>query len=212
MKRETMNGANTNVMVIITAIVFSVVGCVLLFVPQVELYHVSCFICGMITVAAVYSIVKYFITEGFAEFGNYGFSTGVFLGVIGIIGFVKLHEIVMFFPAAISIIALLMGVIVFQDAMDMKCMTFSLWSAALAASIAIMIFAAIILVNPFTDPALREMLSKVLLVAAGIFQLVSKIMLRVAYKKYIKMASEPQKEAIIVEAAEVSTTEENYKE
>lgn len=172
-----------NRMVLITAAILVFVGAVLLFVPQIRLQHISYFMCGAIVVGGIYSIVQYFMSNAFREASDYGFSVGVFLCVIGIAGFIKSEEIVAFFPVAVSLVALLFGVILLQDALDLKRLESKLWIPVLVFAAAVILTCMLVLVNPFTDIALRQLVGNALMFGTGILVFVSKLMLLASYRR-----------------------------
>ncbi|MGN0169790.1 MAG: DUF308 domain-containing protein [Lachnospiraceae bacterium] len=185
----------TNRMILITAVILVLVGAVLLFVPQIRLQHIVYFLCGVIVAGGICCIVRYFMSNGFREASDYGFSVGVFLCVIGIAGFIKSREIVAFFPVAISLMALLFGVILLQDALDLKRLLCRSWILILVFAAVVILTSMIVLVNPFTGLALRQNVGNDLMFGTGILVLISKLVLAGSYKGYEKR-EQKQSEAI----------------
>ncbi|SFQ29968.1 Short repeat of unknown function [Lachnospiraceae bacterium XBB1006] len=172
----------TSYMVPTVAAIAAILGAVLLFVPQISLDKICYLMCGAIVAGGVYAIVHYFITNGFADEQDYGFSVGVFLLVVGILGFIKTPEIILFFPVALSILALVYGVMVLQDALDLKRMQSSLWYGSLAGALLIHGVAIVVLIYPF-EQELRATISYGMILGTGIVLVASKILRRIGQKK-----------------------------
>lgn len=179
---DTMDKRQTNVLVVGTALAVAVLGALLLFVPQISLEKICYVMCSIIVIGGVYSIVKYFLSSAYKEAQDYGFSAGVFLVVLGIVGFVKTAAIVSFFPVALSIIGLLYGVILLQDALDLKRLKGEIYMVVMGEAMVTILSATIILLNPFSVEMQRT-LSYWLILVIGIFIVISKILLKIAYKK-----------------------------
>jgi len=171
-----------NYMIPMVAAIAAVLGAMLLFVPQISLDSICYLMCGVIVTGGVYAIVRYFLTNGFADELNYGFSVGVFLVVLGILGFIKTPEIVAFFPVALSILALVYGVMVLQDALDLKRMNSSLWYGSLGGAVAIHMVAIVVLIYPFSKD-LRATVSYAMILGTGVILFASKILRRIGQKK-----------------------------
>lgn len=172
----------SNCMVPLIAAVAAVLGALLLFVPQISLDKICYLMCGAIVAGGIYAIVRYFLSNGFADDQNYGFSIGVFLVVLGILGFIKTKQIVEFFPVALSILALVYGVIVLQDALDLKRMESTWWYGSLGGAIAIHVVAIIVLIYPF-EQALRATISYWMVLGTGVILLASKVLRKIWVKK-----------------------------
>ena len=190
-----MENKTTNRMVLITAAILIVVGAVLLFVPQIRLQHITYFMCGVIVVGGIYSIVRYFMSNAFREASDYGFSGGVFLCVIGIAGFMKTEEIVAFFPVVISLISLLFGVILLQDALDLKRLLSRIWILIFILAAVVILTSMIVLIDPFTGTTLRQSVGNYLMFGTGVTVLASKLILSGSYKGFEKREKK-QTEAI----------------
>lgn len=175
-----------NRFVLVLSVAFLVIGATLLFVPQIKAIHLSYFMCGIIVAGGIYSIVHYFMTDAYKETSDYGFSIGVFLTVLGIIGFLKSSQIVNFLPGVISILALLFGVIILQDGLDMKRMERQWWLVELLMSSAVILTATILLIDPFSEEYTRQTVSSSLLLGNGVLMLVSKFALKASIKAYEK--------------------------
>lgn len=178
-----------NHFILVMSVVFLVIGGILLFVPQVGAIHLVYVMCGIIVASGIYAIVHYFMTDAYKEAYDYGFSIGVFLCMIGVIGFIKSKDVVHFLPVVISICALLFGVVIFQDALDLKRMKRQWWVMELSVAAAVMLTATTVLIDPFTEEGLKQTVSNALLFADGMVMLFSKFLLRQSIKAYEKEQS-----------------------
>ncbi|MCR4956139.1 MAG: hypothetical protein K6A30_05605 [Lachnospiraceae bacterium] len=181
-----MEKKQTNTLVMITAVILAVLGGVLLFAPQIKPIHICYLMCGVIVACGVYSIVRYYMSSAFRKSTDYGFSVGVFCIVTGIVGFIKSNVIVVFFPVAISMLVILFGVVILQDALDLKLLKSGLWSAVLVVAAVVIIVAMVVLINPFSDMEKRQLVANALVLVTGIVLLISKVFLQTAYRGYDK--------------------------
>ncbi len=202
-----MEKKQTNLMVLVAAAILAILGAVLIFVPGIELYQLSYVVCGGIVIGGVYSIVKYFLANSFREESDYGFSIGVFMGVLGITGFIKTNEIVKFFPVAMSLLVVLFGVIVLQDALDLKRLNSNLWIGDLGIAIAVLVVAMVVLINPFSEDGVRQNVSNYLILITGVLLVISKAYLRVMIKGYDKRQQE-----VVVETPKISESQDDVTE
>lgn len=188
-----MQEKQTNLLVMGVAVVAAVLGALLLFVPQISAEKICYLMCGAVVIGGIYSIVHYFLSNAFREAQDYGFSAGVFLVVLGILGFIKTAAIVDFFPVALSVIGLLYGVILLQDALDLKRLGSGKWSIVLCVSVVVILVAMADMINPFS----KEMQTKIsywLILITGVLLLGSKLILKLAYKEYDRIQDMPQVE------------------
>lgn len=185
-----MQEKQTNLMVMGVAIVAAVLGALLLFVPQISADKICYLMCGAVVIGGIYSIVHYFLSNAFQEAQDYGFSAGVFLVVLGILGFIKTESIVDFFPVALSVISLLYGVILLQDALDLKRLGSGRWSMVLGVSVVVILVAMADLINPFSKEV-QTLLSYWVILVTGVVLLVSKLMLKMAYTEYERIKEQP---------------------
>lgn len=203
-----MQEKQTNLVVMGVAIVAAVLGALLLFVPQISAEKICYLMCGAVVIGGIYSIVHYFLSNAFREAQNYGFSAGVFLVVLGILGFIKTAAIVDFFPVAISIIGLLYAVILLQDALDLKRLGSGKWSIVLCVSVVVILVAMADLINPFSAEV-QKLISYWMILVTGVLLLLSKLMLKMAYKEYDRMKDHPVVETEkVAEYREVSEVKE----
>lgn len=198
---------SVNRFVLMMAVAFVVIGATLLFVPQIEAIHLTYFMSGIIVAGGIYAIVHYFMTDAYKEASDYGFSVGVFLSVLGIIGFLKSSKIELFFPVAISILTLLFGVILLQDALDLKRMERQWWVIALLAAVIIILTATIILIDPFSVEKTRQTVGSILLLITGVLMLVSKFALKRSIKAFERKRQNNRKSDENYEVIEVSPEE-----
>ena len=206
----SMEKKQTNLMVLSAAGVMLLLGAILIFAPQIKLYHLSYIMCGMIVIGGVYSIVRYFLSNAYQEVSDYGFSIGVLMEMIGIAGFIKTGEIVKFFPVAMSMLVLLFGVIILQDALDLKRLESALWMVDIILAAVVLVGAMVVLINPFSAEELRQTVANYLILGTGILVFVSKICLKAMIRSYDRRLSIVQKQEAEeqMEEAEETVAEE----
>ena len=202
-----MQERQTNLLVMGVAVVTAVLGALLLFVQQISAEKICYLMCGAVVIGGIYSIVHYFLSNAFREAQDYGFSAGVFLVVLGILGFIKTASIVAFFPVALSVMGLLYGVILLQDALDLKRLGSRKWSWVLGVSVVVIAVAMADLINPFSGGT-QQKISYWLMLVTGVLLVLSKLLLKLAYREYDRMEKQPQVEPErTAEYREVSQTE-----
>ncbi len=168
--------------VLLMAAVLSVIGALLLFVPSIELIHLTYFIGAVAVIGAVYSIVMYFTRDGFKEAENYGFSVGVLLGIVGIAVFVRAENLVEVFPSMLAGYSIFLGVILMQDALDLKRMQSKFFGVMLSISAAVLIFSLVVILF-YGD---GETIAPILSFVSGLLVLLSEIVVRLYVKGYEK--------------------------
>ncbi len=115
-------------------------------------------VCGgiILTLMGIVSIIKYFFTnaEDAAESGNLG--KGILLTVLGLFCTFKSVWFLVTFPVITllyGVIILVTGIAKLQNAVNMLRLKHSYWFVALIGAVLSLIFAVLIITNPFTSTA-----------------------------------------------------------
>ena len=75
------------------AVIYILVGAVILFVPQVSELYLAYLLCGILIVFGIVYIVRYFIKESYHDVHDYGFSIGTLFVLIGACGLARAQQV-----------------------------------------------------------------------------------------------------------------------
>lgn len=163
--------------------IFIVLGLLLLLVPQIKPVYIAYAMSIAFVVVGIIWIVQYFLTEAYRNINRYGFSAGTLCVILGICAMLKAEAISGYFLLCMGILILVMGVVKLQNALDLKALEASTWKAVLGLALAVMICAVIVIMNPFQKTEDLARFTYIIMVADGIFSIISILCLAVRLKK-----------------------------
>ncbi|MCI5493031.1 MAG: DUF308 domain-containing protein [Lachnospiraceae bacterium] len=184
-KEKNKQPAITAIILVISAI-FAGLGLVLLFVPQIQILTVIYLLGGVFIITGIVFIVQYFLKEAYRNMNQYGFSAGTLLVILGSCMMVRAGQVAEYFILGMGIFLLIAAVIKLQNALDLKALGERIWVLFCLLAAAIAVCALIIILDPFTQPADRNHFTYIILVADGVFTLISMLFLMLRVKKYQK--------------------------
>ena len=140
----------TNLLVILTAVVFAAIAAVVLFVPGLELKpeYLGYLIGAALVIVGIVFIVRYFVTDAYKNMNAYGFSAGTLLVILGICALLRADAIGIAFDLVLGIAVLLMGIIILQHSLDLKRMSDFMWIVALISSLLAVACGVIMILKP----------------------------------------------------------------
>ena len=140
----------TNLLVILTAVVFAAIAAVVLFVPGLELKpeYLGYLIGAALVIVGIVFIVRYFVTDAYKNMNAYGFSAGTLLVILGICALLRADAIGIVFDLVLGIAVLLMGIIILQHSLDLKRMSDFMWVIALISSLLAVACGVIMILKP----------------------------------------------------------------
>ena len=140
----------TNLLVILTAVVFAAIAAVVLFVPGLELKpeYLGYLIGAALVIVGIVFIVRYFVTDAYKNMNAYGFSAGTLLVILGICALLRADAIGIVFDLVLGIAVLLMGIIILQHSLDLKRMSDFMWVVALISSLLAVACGVIMILKP----------------------------------------------------------------
>ena len=165
---------------------FIVLGLLLLFVPQIKPVYIAYVLSIAFVVVGIIWIVQYFLTESYRNINRYGFSAGTLFVILGICAMLKAEAISGYFLLCMGILILVMGVVKLQNALDLKALKDPAWKAVLGLALAVIICAVIVILNPFQKMEDLAHFTYIIMVADGIFSIISILCLAIRLKKYEK--------------------------
>ena len=173
-------------LILVLEIVYMILGLVLLLLPQIQLTHICYGLSGMLIVVGIILIVRYFVTEAYRNLNEYGFSIGVLLLILGICALVKISDVAFVFPTILGICMLFTAITKLQNALDLKAIENGTWLFFLSIAVFVAVCAIVILLNPFSTGARRDLFLHIVLIADGIIGILGMLYLSIHVHKYNK--------------------------
>jgi uncharacterized membrane protein HdeD (DUF308 family) len=165
---------------------FILLGLLLLFIPQIKPLYLAYILSIAFIVVGIMWIVQYFLTESYRNINRYGFSAGTLLVVLGICAMLKAEEISTYFLLCMGFLIMVMGIVQLQNALDLMALNDPMWKIVLGLSLAVILCAIIIVMNPFQTTENLARFTYIIMVIDGIFGIASMIFLAISLKNYEK--------------------------
>lgn len=163
---------------IVQAVLFIVLGLVLLVVPDITLVTIVYLVGAIFAVSAIVSLVSYF-RKGSASYMMSGaLTTGIFLAVIALVMFVFPAAVAGFFSILLGAVLILCGIANTVRSIGMRDFGGSMWIVSTVISVIVAIGGVVIIWNPFETTVLFVMVLGVLLVITGASNLVIELAIR----------------------------------
>lgn len=145
------------IMNILAAVLYIVVGALLLVVPEMKMIYLAYALCLALAVCGVVQIVTYFTREKYKKLSEYGFSAGVLLLVLGGCVLVKAQTVAEVMLLWLGLCMLLTSVVLLQNAMQLKILGSVSWIGILAAAVLFIVCAMLMIAEPaFLRNSMRE--------------------------------------------------------
>lgn len=174
----------TSKLVMFLELVYLLLGVILLLLPQIEICHICYTLSGILVVTGIFLIVRYFLTEGYRNLNEYGFSLGALLVLLGMCSLVKNEEMTRAFSTLLGICILFTAITKLQAALSLKLMEKKSWWCVLLLAILMTAAGMFIIIEPaitWIDP---KLFLNIALIADGILGMLSIVLLSVTVKKY----------------------------
>lgn len=163
---------------IVQAVLFIVLGLVLLVVPDITLVTIVYCLGAIFAISAVISLVSYFRKGSTSYMMSGALTTGIFLGVIAIVMFVFPAAVAGFFSILLGAVLILCGIANTVRSIGMREFGGSMWIASTVISIIVAIGGIVIIWNPFETTVIFVMVLGVLLVVTGASNLVIELAMK----------------------------------
>lgn len=200
--KEFMDSRSSTIMVYVIAVLYVVFGIAFLMLPQLEAEQFCYLISGGLILIGILRIGEYFIRECYKNMNQYGFSIGVFAIIMGVCIIIQIQQFAEIFQICLGIGVLLTAIIKMQNAMDMRAMGNRRFTIFLGLAVIMVICAAIILVNPFSEEEFRNSFTYVILIIDGILSIISTTFMIITAKRFQKTMNNYNTEQVI-DTAEV---------
>lgn len=163
---------------IVQAVLFIVLGLVLLVVPDITLVTIVYCVGAIFAVSAIISLVSYF-RKGSASYMMSGaLTTGIFLAVIALVMFIFPAAVAGFFSILLGAVLILCGIANTVRSVGMRDFGGSTWIVSAIISVIVAIGGIVIIWNPFETTVVFVMVLGVLLVVTGASNLVIELSVR----------------------------------
>ncbi len=147
-KKESRGGGSANLLVIVMSLVFAAISAVMLFVKGIEPVFIVCVVAGVLLIAGVTMIVRYFVKDEYLNLNAYGFSIGVLMIMLSIVAFLRADSIFEAIVIVLGMVLLTLGIIVMQYSLDLKRMSDAIWGLYIVLATLIILCGMLSLLQP----------------------------------------------------------------
>ncbi len=140
----------TNLVVILTALVFIALSAVVLFMPEVGFKpSYLCYVVGAaVIIVGIVQIVRYFVNDAYRNMNEYGFSIGTLLCILGVCILLRAEVISGVIDLVLGVVVLLMGIVMLQHSLDLKRMSDAVWGLVIVISALVIACGVILILKP----------------------------------------------------------------
>ena len=121
---------------VLLAAVAVALGYLLLFDKNMQILTLCRILCGGLIVVGIVSIISFFVSGDFKRIDRYGFTLGVLLAILGVIGFLRMNELTGNFEIYTGLLALVLSVLTLQGTVQVKVLDYAVWVLSLVLAIA----------------------------------------------------------------------------
>ena len=167
------------------AVLFILVGCVMLFVDGMQDLYLIYLITAILIALGIGLIVKYFVTEAYRSMHDYGFSGGILVVILGGCSLARARQMVTQIGAFVGLLVLAVAVVMLQQAMQLHIMRKKAWIPVLVISLVTMLSSVLLLFD------LRSVTGKVngfaywVLLVAGVLTLLCMLVSSIGVKLFL---------------------------
>ncbi|MBQ9333605.1 MAG: DUF308 domain-containing protein [Lachnospiraceae bacterium] len=140
----------TNLVVILTALVFIALSAVVLFMPEAGFKpSYLCYVVGAaVIIVGIVQIVRYFVNDAYRNMNEYGFSIGTLLCILGICILLRAEVISAVIDLVLGVVVLLMGIVMLQHSLDLKRMSDAVWGLVIVISALVIACGVVLILKP----------------------------------------------------------------
>ncbi len=125
-----------------------VIGGTQLFYPRFRLEYFVYMIGGILCVSGVWMAASYFSRQLYRRLSSYDFSLGILFLISGILVIVRAFEIIKHMPLMLGMLCMLIGVILLQNALQVRILKGKIWGFLLVFSLLTVGAAVLMILNP----------------------------------------------------------------
>ena len=197
---------NKNISKFATSLVYILLGAALIVEPTLVEDMFSYLLAGAAIIIGLLKLISYLFTKvetRIAEDTN-GFAIGVSLLILGVFVLMKGTMFLILVPFILGFMITFKGVEGIQNILNLRKFGYGIQKASLMASLAIVFFGLIVMINPFSTMKILLVMLGIGLVISGLFDIIADILFTHKMKKGIKPEESAVAEAVesVKEAAE----------
>lgn len=167
---------------IVQAILFIILGLVLLIIPDITLVTIVYCVGAVFAVSGIVSLVAYFRKNSPSYQMQGALTTAIFCIIIALVMFIFPAAVAGFFSILLGAVLILVGIANTIRAIGMRDLGGSMWAMGLVVSLIVAIGGVVIIWNPFETTVIFVMVLGLLLLVTGI----SDLLLEASARKRIK--------------------------
>ena len=186
---------------LISSIVFIVIGFLLLVFPDTTLKAISYIIGGLIAVAGILGIVRFFGYPDDSKYNKYGLAYGLVFLIISCFFFFKQEGTMKIMPFLLGIFIIIRSASKIEYAIKLKNLKNDNWKVTLIISIVVMLFGLFLVFNPFGGAKTIVRVVGAILIFYGILDIVNSYLIR------CNLSDEPKDETVTISATDVVVEE-----
>ena len=184
MRRKPMSGQLKTVFTLLLPIVYIVLGILLIFLhDKIKTETFALLLGALMMIMGAALIIHYFLSKAYMDINAYGFSIGALAVILGICILIKSVEVGNALSVLLNICIMLTAIIKLQNAIQLKFMHSVLWIPVLCVSLAFLACTVVITVDPFSDTAVRDKFTYIVLLCDGIVSFANAILLRIVMRR-----------------------------
>ena len=164
MKRFKNNGA---ILQAITAVASILIGAAMLFSKNVQFSSLCYVFCIVLWGIGIYEIVSYFLSKSYQHISDYGFTLGVLLILLGLVGLIRINDMTRNVKEYMQLFSLIQSIFILQNSVQMYALKSKAWLLDLIFSLLM------ILLSIFAFTGQLKQYTYSILMFAGIFGCIS---------------------------------------
>ena len=185
---------NKNITKFATSLVYVVLGAALIVEPGLVEDLFAYLLAGAAVLLGLIQLVAYLFTnvETRIEKNTNGFAVGISLIILGIFVLMKSTMFIVLIPFALGFMITFKGVEGIQNILNLRKFGYKVQKASLMASLIIIAFGLLVMVNPFSTMKLLLMMLGAGLLVSGLFDIIADIIFTSRMKKGPKNDEQPK--------------------
>ena len=167
------------------ALLFILVGSVMLFVDGVQEQYLVYMISALLIALGIGLIVKYFVTEAYRSMHDYSFSGGALIVILGGSALARAKELTGQISVLAGLLVLAVAVVMLQQALQMHIMRKSVWPVVLTIAVVTLLAAVVLLFDLRFLTGTIEKIAYWILLIAGILTLLCMVISAIGVKLFL---------------------------
>ncbi len=161
--------------VLAISVLLLVIGGTQLFYPQFQLLYFVRILGALLCISGVWMSGSYFARQLYRRLSNYDFSAGILFVISGILVLIRAQEITKHVPLLLGALCLLIGVILLQNALQVRILKGKVWGFILVFSILTVVSSVLLILNPGRILDIYSMALYIILMVIGAGTLIAQL-------------------------------------